>query len=60
MIRPWRKTRHLKSHAMHPAGRIGTPEDIGNFIAFSCSENGGLINGVNVVIDGGLTTKLHH
>lgn len=46
--------------AMHPAGRIGTPEDIGNFIAFASSELGGFINGVNVVIDGGLLTKLHH
>lgn len=45
---------------MHPAGRIGTPEDIGNFIAFVCTDLGGFINGVNVIIDGGLTTMLHH
>jgi NAD(P)-dependent dehydrogenase (short-subunit alcohol dehydrogenase family) len=47
-------------NAMHPAGRIGTPEDIGNFCAFASSEFGGFINGVNVIIDGGLTTMLHH
>jgi NAD(P)-dependent dehydrogenase (short-subunit alcohol dehydrogenase family) len=47
-------------NAMHPSGRIGTPEDIGNFIAFACTDLGGFINGVNVIIDGGLTTKLHH
>jgi NAD(P)-dependent dehydrogenase (short-subunit alcohol dehydrogenase family) len=47
-------------NAMHPSGRIGTPEDIGNFIAFACTDLGGFIKGVNVIIDGGLTTKLHH
>ena len=47
-------------NAMHPVGHIGEPEDIGNFIAFACSDKGGFINGVNVVIDGGLTSKLHH
>ncbi|MAE60370.1 MAG: hypothetical protein CMJ49_03335 [Planctomycetaceae bacterium] len=47
-------------NAMHPAGRIGTPEDIGNFIAFVCTDLGGFINGANILIDGGLTTMLHH
>ncbi len=47
-------------NAMHPAGRIGTPDDIGNFIAFVCTDLGGFINGANVLIDGGLTTMLHH
>jgi NAD(P)-dependent dehydrogenase (short-subunit alcohol dehydrogenase family) len=47
-------------NTMHPSGRIGTPEDIGNFIAFACTDLGGFINGVNVIIDGGLTSKLHH
>lgn len=47
-------------NAMHPAGRMGTSEDIGNFIAFACTDLGGFINGANVIIDGGLTTMLHH
>jgi NAD(P)-dependent dehydrogenase (short-subunit alcohol dehydrogenase family) len=45
---------------MHPVGRMGTPEDIGNFIAFACSDLGGFIDGVDVVIDGGLTSMLQH
>jgi meso-butanediol dehydrogenase/(S,S)-butanediol dehydrogenase/diacetyl reductase len=45
---------------MHPSGRIGTPEDIGNFIAFASTELGSFINGVELVIDGGLTSMLHH
>ena len=47
-------------NGMHPGGRIGTPEDIGNLVAFLCTDLGGFINGVNVIIDGGLTTMLHH
>jgi len=46
--------------AMHPTGCVGQPEDIGNFIAFACSDLGTFINGANIVIDGGLLTKLHH
>ena len=46
--------------AMHPAGRMGTPEDIGNFVAFACSDLGGFIDGVDIVIDGGLTSMLQH
>lgn len=46
--------------AMHPVGRVGTPEDIGNLIAFACSDLGSYINGTNIVIDGGLLSKLHH
>jgi NAD(P)-dependent dehydrogenase (short-subunit alcohol dehydrogenase family) len=46
--------------AMHPMGCVGQPEDIGNFIAFACSDLGAYINGANIVIDGGLLTKLHH
>ncbi|HCN07838.1 MAG TPA: hypothetical protein DIT01_07885 [Lentisphaeria bacterium] len=47
-------------NSMHPGGRIGTPEDIGNLVASLCTDLGGFINGVNVIIDGGLTTMLHH
>lgn len=47
-------------NAMHPTGRIGTPEDIGHFITFACTDLGSFINGIEMIIDGGLTTKLHH
>lgn len=46
--------------AMHPVGRIGEPEDIGNLIAFVSSDMGGFITGANIIVDGGLTTMLHH
>jgi L-rhamnose 1-dehydrogenase len=36
-----------------PAGRIGTPEDVGNAVALLCSEEAGYINGVGLIVDGG-------
>jgi NAD(P)-dependent dehydrogenase (short-subunit alcohol dehydrogenase family) len=36
-----------------PAGRIGTPQDIGNAVALLCSDEAGYINGVGLIVDGG-------
>jgi NAD(P)-dependent dehydrogenase (short-subunit alcohol dehydrogenase family) len=44
----------------HPLGRIGRPEDIGNVVTFLAGEESGFITGANIVIDGGLTTRLMH
>jgi NAD(P)-dependent dehydrogenase (short-subunit alcohol dehydrogenase family) len=40
----------------HPAGRVGTPEDIAEMVLFLC-DNGrsGFITGENIVIDGGMS-----
>ena len=46
--------------ANHPVGRVGTVDDIGNLVAFIASDLGSYLNGENIVIDGGLGTKLHH
>lgn len=37
----------------HPAGRIGTPEEVGNLCAFLASPLGGFITGNTILIDGG-------
>ncbi|MDQ3730076.1 MAG: SDR family oxidoreductase [Actinomycetota bacterium] len=37
-----------------PAGRLGTPEEYGDLVAFLCSERAGYITGTTVPIDGGL------
>lgn len=42
----------------HPAGRVGTPEDIAAAIAFLASEGAGFITGQQIVIDGGMTRKM--
>lgn len=44
--------------ALHPVGRRGSPEDIAAAAAFLCSEDAEFINGVALVVDGGLTLKL--
>lgn len=44
----------------HPLGRIGRPEDIGNLVTFLAGDESSFITGANIVIDGGLTTRLMH
>lgn len=42
-----------------PTGRLGNLEEIGDVIAFLASENASYINGVNLLVDGGLTKGIH-
>ncbi len=42
-----------------PAGRMGRPEEIGSVIAFLASAKASYINGVNLLIDGGLAKGIH-
>ena len=42
-----------------PAGRLGTPEDIGATVAFLCSPAAGYVNGVNLPVDGGRLVSLN-
>jgi 3-oxoacyl-[acyl-carrier protein] reductase len=37
-----------------PAGRFGTPEEVGNAVAFLASEKAAYINGANLMVDGGV------
>jgi len=39
----------------HPAGRVGTPEDIAEMTLYLCSDKAGFITGENVTIDGGVS-----
>jgi 3-oxoacyl-[acyl-carrier protein] reductase len=41
-----------------PAGRLGTPEEIGAAAAFLCSERASYITGQAILVDGGLTDSL--
>jgi len=47
-------------HAQHPAGRVGTPEDIGALAAFLLSPRAGFITGENFVVDGGMVRTMHY
>lgn len=47
-----------EDHRQHPAGRVGTPYDISNLIAYLISPEAGFITGQDFVVDGGMTRKM--
>jgi len=47
-----------EDHAFHPAGRVGTPEDIAALAAFLVGPDSGFITGSEFVVDGGVTRKM--
>lgn len=42
-----------------PMRRFGKPEEVGDLVAFLCSERAAFINGTSISIDGGLTRGLY-
>ncbi len=55
-----RKPPKLKKsdHAQHPAGRVGSPEDIASLCAWLLSDEATFVTGATVVSDGGMTRKM--
>jgi len=58
---------HIKEHYFdlyerdrlaHPAGRLGSAEEVANVAVFVCSPAASWINGENVVVDGGFTKRV--
>lgn len=45
--------------ALHPVGRRGVPEDVGEAALFLASPAASFITGTNLVIDGGITLRAH-
>lgn len=46
-------------HAQHPAGRVGTVEDVASMVAWLLSKGAGFVTGQEFVIDGGMSRKMH-
>jgi 3-oxoacyl-[acyl-carrier protein] reductase len=42
-----------------PAGRLGSPEEIGDVIAFLATDEASYINGANILVDGGMARGIH-
>lgn len=49
-----------QDHAQHPAGRVGTPEDIGALAVYLLPEQSAFVTGQRFVIDGGMTVKMQY
>ena len=47
-----------EDHAFHPAGRVGTPEDIAALVAFLVGPDSRFITGAEFTVDGGVTRKM--
>lgn len=47
-----------RDRKQHPAGRVGTPDDIAQACLFLSGPHAGFITGQNLVIDGGMTVKM--
>ncbi len=44
--------------AFHPAGRVGTPDDIAALVAFLVGPESGFITGAEFIVDGGVVRKM--
>ncbi|MFO7653282.1 MAG: glucose 1-dehydrogenase [Candidatus Krumholzibacteriia bacterium] len=47
-----------EDHAQHPAGRVGTPDDVARAVLYLCAPENGFLTGANLVLDGGMTRKM--
>jgi NAD(P)-dependent dehydrogenase (short-subunit alcohol dehydrogenase family) len=45
-------------HAQHPAGRVGTPQDIVKACFYLTDPDNGFVTGANLIVDGGMTRKM--
>lgn len=49
-----------EDNADHPAGRVGTPEDVAALAAFLLGPDSGFITGAEFTVDGGMTRKMKY
>ncbi|ALS96508.1 SDR family oxidoreductase [Xanthomonas oryzae] len=50
-----------RDHAQHPAGRVGTPEDIAQLAVYLLAPQlSGFVTGQDVIVDGGMSRKMQY
>lgn len=49
-----------RDHAQHPAGRVGTPRDIGDLAVYLLSDASGFVTGQSFTVDGGMAVKMQY
>ena len=49
-----------QDHAQHPAGRAGTPQDIGALAVYLLSAQAAFVTGQHFVVDGGMSVKMQY
>jgi NAD(P)-dependent dehydrogenase (short-subunit alcohol dehydrogenase family) len=47
-----------EDHAQHPAGRVGTVEDVAGLVAWLVGAEAGFVTGAEFILDGGMTRKM--
>ncbi len=47
-----------EDHGQHPAGRVGTVEDVASLVAWLVGSESGFVTGSEFIIDGGMTRKM--
>jgi len=47
-----------EDHNQHPAGRVGTADDIARMVLFLVDDENSFITGQNFTVDGGMTKKM--
>ncbi len=62
-VSTWRKNGQHEQlseadHRQHPAGRVGTPEDVARLALFLADPENGFLTGQNLILDGGMTRKM--
>ena len=50
--------RRRELEAIHPTGRLGTPEDVAGAVAFVASDDAAFVTGSTITVDGGRTAVL--